>query len=357
MSVNVNLMSPATTPGGNNTYVPNSAATWDMLQGYSKNINSFAVNRVAQRFPVDKANFLYAQWQSVQETRLLGSSAATYGNLYRWPIGQPAASGITNIEQFNFAPAYCERFNFPTVLPLESVEQSAFQVTAAHLGMLGSELMRQRTYSTWYTFQNSSITSASATSLGGGFWSVGTPTNPYCRTGLNAVGVAINQQTANSVTPDKLCVVTNPNTSTKISVAQELTDYLKFLVGYQAFQGTGEIMPGRRFAMDGVYFGGFEFVVDDAGYSTTQQNISPNVMQYCVPDDQAFILSRASGLEGVAGSVSWSTIMHYFYEEMTIEQYYSPNDRLYYVRAITNWVPIISNQGAKAAYIVTAVYS
>jgi hypothetical protein len=319
-----------------------------LLVGYSKNPAKFQINRWAQNIPVTKSAFYYANWNSQEAARVRNNY------MYKWADGHMAPSGNDETEAFDFVLAETNRYAFPFSIGRKAVVQASFDLLAAQSASTAQKAMTNRCLDVYNTLANAGLTSATATSLGGGTFDVGTPTSPFARVGLWKAAQAINLATLGVVNPSDLVLIMNPYTSSKIAASQEITDYLKLFAGPSALAGQGAPLPGSGFGLDGMYLFGFEVIVDQTVYTTAAKGAATTTMQYVIPNSVIYMVSRAGGLTGVEGSPSFSTIQIAFYEEFTFESKDDPDNRITQARIVTDYIPIISDQGKKSGYVITA---
>ena len=345
-------------PSGNNTFVPSHEATGYLLEGFSRNPITYKINRWLQRVPVKNTTFYYAQSLSQQSARLTtASNAILPGAEFQWNDGQDAPSGLGNSEQFNFVFGETQRYAPSFVQGRKAVDQANWNVLAWNAGSVAGQLMTLRTQQAYNAVVGSSAPTNTATTLAGGKFNAGTPTTPYCKPGLMKAFLTINKSTLGKVQPKDVAVVMNPNTATQISYSQEITDAIKFSAGYSSVLSGGiqtALTPTSNYGLGPDLFG-FEAIVDETVVITTSKNTSNSATPaYVIPDGTILMISKPGGLEGVEGGPSWSSVMGFFYEEMTVESKYDEENRLYRGRVVSDYIILVSQLGSAATYIITA---
>lgn len=333
-------------PSSSNTYVPSSEATGSLILGYSRNPSKFPINRYLQKVPVDRQFFYVNNWKSEQAARVTNLNASL------WHDGNDAPSGAFNDEAFEFQLVNCQRRVYPFRVGDLASEQASWNLIAAEAGVVAQQAMTERTILT-YNEINSKAQTATATSLGGGKFNAGTPTNPYCKIGLFKAAVTINLSTLGVVQPKDLCLVMNSNTAYNIGTSEEITDQIKYQAGLRYAESGAPTQDGA-FGLPMNLFG-FEVIIDDT-VKITQAKGATASPAYVVPDSEVIMISRVGGLEGVEGNRSFSSVQGFFKEELTVESYHDINDRLTRGRVVTNFTPFVSDQGSKATYRITAAF-
>lgn len=331
-------------PSSSNTYVPSSEATANAIMGYSRNPSKFPINRYLQKVPVNREFFYVNNWKSEQAARVTNLNASL------WHDGNDAPSGAFNDEAFEFELIKTARRAYPFRAGDLAAEQASWQLLSADAGMVLQQAMTERTMLV-YNELNSKLSTATATAQGGGKFNAGTPTNPYCKTGLFQTAIAINLATLGVVQSRDLCIVLNSNTAAGIGKSEEITDQIKYQAGLRYAESGAPTQDGA-FGLPAFLFG-FEVIIDDT-VKITQAKGATASPAYVIPDGEILMVSRVGGLEGLEGNRSFSTVQGYFKEELTVESYHDVNNRVTKGRVVTNFTPYVTNQGAKSGYRITA---
>jgi hypothetical protein len=206
---------------------------------------------------------------------------------------------------------------------------------------------------------------ATATALGGGFWSAGTDTNPILKKSLLSVAQTIHKAT-NGMASDLdneddvgLNLVLSPDAAVTISTATEIHSYL----GRSPF-ALQQLIGGKRGqnALWGLpdYLYGFKVVVENAVRVSARANADGTEdtvnRAWIKPLNTAWVVSRPGGLEGQAGAPSFSTVQIYYHnKELTVETYDDAEDELTRVYAQENVVEVLP--APRAGFLITNLFS
>ncbi len=312
-------------PSGTNTWVPAvDEAGASLLVGYSKNVNRFAVNNYITMYPVERPVGRFPMWNSKQAAR------DRYDNVrdFIWADNQESPTGADNTESFSFALYDATRYRFPFTLGQISADKADFNILAAHASMAAQQAMTARTILA-HDALSSGLTGAqtgTATATGGGIWSAGsTAAGYFIKNSLNNAAVAINKATIGAVEPKDLVLVIGPDLAVAMGSSLEVTDYLKSsYVALESLKGAPSV--NSAFSLPD-YLWGYRVIVD-----TTVQNVARktgNELKYVFPSSEAYLVARPGGLEGVEGSASFSTVMAFMAEEMSVELFNDQENRRY----------------------------
>ena len=129
------------TPGPHNTFIPNTAATKNMVVDFSRNPNKFALPNYCQYVPVDKTDGRYMRMTVEVAGRILNVNLAEF----LWPDGTEQPMGYPDREKFGFFSYRTERFAFAFTLGQLAVEQAEWDVLAHHARIAAQRCMTART--------------------------------------------------------------------------------------------------------------------------------------------------------------------------------------------------------------------
>lgn len=325
-------------------YVPSTEATGNLLIGYSRNSNAFSINQYATVRRVEKDTGLYWVLDPDEAGRVLNPQD------YDWPDGNeaPEPKGQNNNE-FTTAEYKTQRKAYPFMLGGKAVQQAQWPVLAAAAATQASKAMIDRTQTALTALSsNSSITTDTATSLGGGLWSAATTSNLYIKKTLFGAVTIINQQTNSVVGFKDLILVLSPALATVMAETDEVHNYMK------GTQFAMDVIKGQNFVGTwGLpdYLYGIKVQIEDCVQVTSVKG-QTRAAGYVLADNVAYLISRKEGLEGNTFGPSFSTLNIFFFnDEMTVESYYDNNDRLHRGRVVQDFAAVVT--APAAAYKIT----
>jgi hypothetical protein len=314
-------------PGGANTYVPSFADSGNLVIGFSRNVKKFPLPRYVQYVKTQRQKFYYATITPDQAARVVNMRD------FAFPDGQnrPRPDGL---ETFNFVPVACARWQYGFVMGELSAEQAAFDIRDAHVQIAGAKGMTARTNRVSNILTTASNWPSTHTSNGaslvGGLADAGSGTTPYYHEGLNKMAVQIGLDTRSTVQNEDLMVILDPISAKNIATSQEVQQYLANSYWARKVIEEGLGSNARYGLPDTVY--GYKHIVEDTVLVTTLPNTDS--VNYAATGTYAYgpgnivLLSRPGGVEGVFGSVSFSTFTEFIYEDFTQEQFDDRENRL-----------------------------
>ncbi len=128
-----------------------------------------------------------------------------------------------------------QRYGVEFIIDQLTIDQAEWPIIADHATDGANVLMTNRTlnaYTTlgnsanWVDFGNNSINNATATSLGGGYFSAGTNTNPYLQLGLSAAVRSIERGTNAVGNANIIVALMSPTVAMGIAPSAEYRGYL-----------------------------------------------------------------------------------------------------------------------------------
>lgn len=338
-------MPQSAAPSGTNTFVPSMEASGNLWTGFSRNQEEFAVNRWTQIIRATKPQGLYAVWASKQAARVDPTK-------FEWADGAAAPNGNFNTESWVDESFRTRRYAIPFTLGNKAVDYADWPLLAAYGAIRAQQAMTLRSmmavscleqvdwnsvghlYNITGTGPGSGQTNANAS------WDTGTVDVPVIKKALGKGSRKINVDTMAVVQPKKLKLLINPNTAGAMANSAEIHGYIKQSEFAQA-EMLGDVpnvnsdwgLPSRLY--------GLEVQVEDAVLNTTPKGLDN--LQYVLPDNEAFLISRVGALEGVMNGPSYSTIVGFFLEEMTVESRVEPNERRTEGRVVDDFVYVCPN--------------
>lgn len=328
---------PTSVVSATSTFIPDHAASGGLVVDFSRNPKEFKLSEWCQYVPVEKVEGRYVLMTIEEGGRLINTNLADFF----WADGADAPLGFGNLETFNWQSFSARRYAFPFIMGELGVEQASWDVLAAHARRAAQRAMTARTQamSTIATTSgNYDATHTSAvSSISGvtGKWDVSTTARMDIKRSLDYAAEIILKDTLGAVKPKDLMVVMSPGCAKKMSVSQEVVDYVK---GSKDAKDTiintlgGEV---NRFGMP-EYLHGYKIVIEDAVKVTSRKGAT-KVATYALADTTPFMCSRVGGLEGVEGTPSFSTFQCFLKEEMTVESKHDKDNRRHLGRVVDHY--------------------
>lgn len=350
-------------PGQYNTFTASADATAYMLTGFGRNIQDFAINRYMEIRPVTKSKGYYLRWKSEQAARVRYSDLRDMV----WPDGAERPHGQDNNELFEFEGYTTQRYADSFTLGKKTLEQADWPLHEAQASVIAQQMMTGRTKfasnfltgATWGANQANvdgagGALNGNAAILGSGHnWTNGTSTTPYLKISIQFGFNVINLMTLGSINISDLVLVMNPNTAFSVSQSPEVNDIMARSV-YALPNLTGEIFNDAYGLPERLY--GVKVIVDKTVLISTRKTVAAAPLSsygYVIPDGAAYLLTRPpskskegkelafvkentrpdADLDGNEKDKSnyfpvMSTLVGFFYEEMSIEAKEFPWDRL-----------------------------
>jgi len=297
-------------PGGANTFVP--MAQQALQVNFSQNPSSFLLNKYVSIISIDKPGGYYIYHSPDEETRIDYSNAADMV----WNDGSYPQVNFSKGQQFVqfLTQRYHQMFTIGDIA--QESAAGLWDVIADHAASAASRLMTLRTYNVLGQLTNTDnwgTSTATATSIGGGYWSAGGDSNPpYIQKSLQSAIVDIQKATNSTVGPKDLVLVIDPDTAFAMSQSPEIRNYLKSsYVAGQFLEGSGFLygLP------DPLY--GIRVVVEDRVSSATAHGqASANTY---ILGKNALLLSRPGALMGGSLYNSMSTASLAVFEDLSVQ--------------------------------------
>ena len=322
--------------GGLSTYIPstNDLATGALQVEFTRSVNSFALTRYAQIVPTTKMTGYYLRQDVSDNVRVSDQ------NEFAWPLGNDRPTGKQNA--FDFIQYTTQRYAFPFYIPQETTQQAAWDVVAQHARSRAQLAMTRRTMAAatalsttanWGSnyVANPNTTAQNFTAVGGN-WSSTTSSAPYIQKTIQQVMQLVGYSSGGAVSPNQLIMVISPKIAQVISQSPEVLELVKYNPMSPSYlQGSDTY---SRWGIPPTLFGLADVVVDDSVKATSKKGAT-DAFSY-VLGDGAYFVSRPSGLVGVEGANSFSTLQIFAYEDMTVEQFNDPMNRRIEGRVIDN---------------------
>lgn len=342
-------------PGGApNTFVPSTEATRNMIVDFSRNIQSFPLNRYMYLVPVTKMVGIYTRMTIEEAGRLLNTGEDM------WALGTPRPRNAGRTEKFEM-PAYrTVRRQFGYEIPGEAAEQASWDILAQHGRIIAQRAMTRRTERAATLLQTAGNWPAANTidvdaipSMGSapGQWDASTTARLAIKKSIRYGIQVIKKQTLGAVRSSRdLKLVIGDDTAGAMSESQEIADmvkgsptaidYIKNKLGPNAYYGLPQFLYG------------VEVIVEDTVKVTSKKGATDS-RSFVWDGDKACLLYRAAGEsgavdDGLAGpedsneAPTFSTVTQFMYEEMTVESKYDADDRLNLGRIVENYDTVLT---------------
>lgn len=340
----------ATGPGyasGTNTYIPSFDASGRLIIGYSRNPASFAFPRYWQYVPSPRNRGYYLKLSPQEAARVVTLQE------YDWADGQKRPYHHDGLEQFNYVEFNTLRKDAGFTLGWMAGQQADWPIVEQHAQIHSAKMMTIRSIegvnawnvaANWQTSADPDLSAnhtATAAAFVGGQLDLGTSTAPYIKKFMDKASVLIAQDTLGVVQSNQLRVVINPNQARLWAESSEIHEYIKG--SYWAQQElTQGLQPNNKYGLPGSIYG-YEVVVDDTVQITSRKGATL-AKSWAFPDQVALMCSRVGGLQGVFGGPAFSTLTWFYYvDELTVERFDQPTDRLTEGHVVQNGVPVLTS--------------
>lgn len=317
-------------PHGQNTFLPSHGATGGLLVGYSRNVEKFPLNKYMQIVPVTKSVGAYLIWSSREAARILSDDDREH----MWPDGQDSPHGRDELESFEYETYTTIRRQYPFTIGDRAVKQADWNILNAHSKAAAQKAMTARTRLALTALQGASWNSHEVGVNGdilpaGQGWDNGDHDTPNILKTLNYAARTIHKATIGGVESTDLILVVGPDLAAKMSESPEIHSYLKespFARQRLGIGGNNELFMNSRYGLPDVLYG-YTVVVEDTPRVSSAKGAATESLDYVLGDDEAYVIARPGGLEGIEGAHSFSTLQGFFFEEFTVELKQDPDER------------------------------
>lgn len=312
-------------PSGTNTFIPQMVRD-NLIVGYSRNIDSFSINKYTQIVPTPKNQAYYLFVDGSTAVRLTSSDIRNHV----WPDGQERPAGLNDVAEFEFKPIATFRHSYEYTLGNMAVDQADWDIVSVNSGMTAVRAMTARTQNVVSTLVNASWgnNTATATAAGGGYFNAGTSTNPIFKKIVNYARRAIRQATYRAVQHDQVMLVMSAKAAENLSESAEIVDYLKSSPFAQAAMrgDTPNLNSNAQYGLpDRMY--GCPIIIEDAQKVTSKRGNATTTTAEILTNTKMYFVSRVGGLVLPYGGTNFSTLQTFVREEMTMEMYPDAKNR------------------------------
>ncbi|MBC7076739.1 MAG: hypothetical protein H5T92_00270 [Synergistales bacterium] len=326
---------PLTMPASGNTFVPVALATDKLLVDFARDPKKFKVTQYTQVIPVEKEAGYYPYIDPDEAGRILNTDARDFV----WYDGADAPRRHAGNQEFEFRPYHTTRYEYDFTIGWKAVRQASWDIVARHAAAKAQLAMTMRTQlaanvlldSTQYP-SNHVINATSAF----GAWSSSAfgSSGMYIQKTLNAAADLILDDTLGLVTKDDLVLVIGTGLAKKIASAPEILEQVKYQAGFDFLRGASERTNVSYGVPESLY--GFKVVVDETRKVTSKKGGTRSVSSIW-PDNQAVLLARPGGMEGMANVINFAACCFFMLEEMTVEQKDDPDNRRLVGRVVEDY--------------------
>jgi hypothetical protein len=341
-------------PGGApNTFVPSTEATRNMIVDYSRNVQSFALNKWLYIVPVTKMVGLYTKMTVEEAGRMLNSDARDD----YWPLGQDAPDDRGRMEKFDFPSFHTKRYRRGFRIPGEVAEEASWDILAQHARIIAQHAMTRRTRlaatlvqttTNWAATHTSAVTGLTngAGITVTGKWDVSTTARLDIKKSLICGIQAIQKDTFNAVNINDIKLVIGPDTAAGMATSQEIADFVKGSPAARDYIGN-KLGPNAYYGLPRDLYG-VEIILEDAVYTSSRKGNSTQTKSWVWDGDKPALLYRAGGEsgksdDGLVGpdnsneAPTFSTVTCFMKEEMTVESKYDNDNRVHKGRIVENF--------------------
>lgn len=324
-----------TTPGGQNTFIPTTELSGNLLVGFGRNVDKFPVNKIVRLRSVTKTVGYYTYFNPLDYARFSHGS-----DQFDWPAGTPSPTGFSNTIGFEHRAFQCRRKAYPCHLDLLGEQQAAWPVlktnteAAAQLAMTDRALEVSAAISNPANYPSTHVDTA--TNFGGGFLDDGTETNPILKRALFTLANRILKDTAGNVQPENLTIVMNPATALALGLSQEVhTIMVRSPWAVDLIKGKRPV--NERWGIPDVLYG-FNVVVEYTTYNNANRGASGEAQTYVFPDNYIAMVAREEDFEAAEGANSYSTCHLFVYgpDDMKVESETDTWNRIIKMKVVDN---------------------
>jgi hypothetical protein len=307
-------------PGGYNTFVKSHEATNHLKIDFSRNVNSFPLNKYMQLLPVKKSTGYYLKLTVEEAGRILNPTTLSD---FIWHDGEPRPERVEGQESFQWLEYRTTRYDFGFQLGDKSIDQASWDLLETHSRIKAQQAMTARTQAainaltTSGNYDSTHVSAVASVSGNTGTWAQSTTQRQDIRRSILSAASIIKKDVLGVTKTGDLILVMGPDTAIAISECQEIIDHVK-----HSPQALGQIkgdLPGHNAEWnlpDHLY--GVQIVVEDTVKTTTNKGATTS-KGYVLGSGTAVLVSRPGDLVSPGEGPSFSTAMIFAYEEMTVE--------------------------------------
>lgn len=329
-------------PGGApNTYVPSLDATNQLTVHYCRRPESFPINRYVQIKPVTKSVGLYAKLGYDMAARV----GAT--NSHRWADGDDAPEGRSNTDTHEFPGYQTKRDAFPFRIGGKSVKEAAWDILATHGKMnaqLAMTVRTQRIITLMTTGANWGGNTSAVSSISGvqGKWNLSTTARNDIKRSIDYASEQIHLATNGAIEPGGLHLVMSPGCARKISVCQEIVDFIKGSPDAREYI-KGNLGPNAQYGLPEVLFGAKVEVENTV--KVTSKKGATRAASYVLGDSTPFMCYREGDQVAAIDSneaPTVSTCSVFMLREMEVWSKYDSDNEVHKGRIVEDYAEALT---------------
>lgn len=315
-------------PSYQSVFVPDHDATNKLTVDFARNINKFPVNKYTQILPVKKTQGLYLRMTIEEAARIINTGLDNFV----WPDGMVRPEGWEGHESHEWLMYQTIRRAWNVPLGNLTIGNASWDIVAqysrikAHQAMVARTQLVVTALTTEANYDATHVLDVTSDIAGNsGAWEYSTTHRQDIKRSIQYAVELILADTLNAVTIDDLQLVIPSKLASRMSLTQEIVDYIKGSPEALA-QIRGEL-PGGNVAHglpERIY--GVKIVVEDTYKVTTKKGQTTSRSQI-FPIGNAALVARPGGLEGVANTPNFSTVVLFAKEELTVEKLDDRNNR------------------------------
>ena len=331
---------PAQFPGGaTNTYVPSTEATNNMVVDFSRNPTKFALNKYIQIVPVTKDVGYYTEMTVEEAGRIMHTDLRGHN----WADGEDQPSDKGQTESFEFKAYQTKRRVFGFRIGEKAAKQASWDILAQHGRIKAQQAMTGRTQivttllttaANWPTDNTKAVSTISGVT---GKWDVSTTARKDIKRSIDFGIDQIRKATLGGVSLDEIKLVMSPGCARKISVSQEIIDYIKGSPDAQK-ELEGKLGPNTQYGLP-TYLYGVELCIEDA-VKVTNRKGAAKVTSYVWGDTTPALISRPGALVATEDSNTaprFSTVALFSFSDMVVESKHDTDNKVHKGRIIDDF--------------------
>lgn len=329
-----------TVPGGQNTFIPTTELSGNLLVEFGRNVKNFPVNKIVRHRTVSKTTGLYTYFNPLDYARFSAGFDGSISKQFDWPAGTPAPTGFTNTIGFEHRSFQTRRKAYPCNLDLLGEQQATWPVLKTNTEAAAQLAMTDRAFEVSAVITNAATYPSThvdtATNFGGGFLSGGTANDPRIKRAFYTLALRIQKDSVGNVKWNNLTAVMNPNTAIALSMSQEVHSIMQqspFAVALVK----GEPPVNQVYGLPD-YLYGIKVVVEDTTYNPSNREAAGEAQTFVFPDNVIALVSREQDFEAADGANSYSTVHLFVYgpDDMKVESETDTWNRIIKMRVVDN---------------------
>ena len=314
-------------PGGQNSFIKDHKSSNSLVVDFSRNTADFPLNRYCQIQPVTKTTGYYLRMTVEEAGRILEADLANHS----WEDGTPRPERNEGTESFEYLDYQTRRYDYGFMLGDKAVDQASFNLTETHSRIKAQQAMTGRTQlavtelTTAANFDSSHVAAVAAISGNTGNWGQSTTQRQDIRRSFHYGANIIKKDTLGVTKTNEMQMVFSPDVAIEISETQEIVDHVKGSPDAMAqIKGDAEGHNKEWNLPNQLY--GVEVVIEDT-VKTTSNKGATVAKSYVMGSGFAALTSRPGDLVSPGEGPSFSTLMLFEYENLTVELLQQKDDR------------------------------